>query len=476
MAGTFRMQADAPERQAALRRSAISWHSSGMIAALRTRLSDTWARTRNSYLLIPALMLAASVGIALGMIYLDVRLHESELRLPWLTTLTVGASRTILATLAGSTATIAGVVFSITIVALQLGASQFGPHVMRAFLNDRGSQFVLGTFIGTFAYALIVMATGRADANFVPYVATVAAIALGIVTMAVLIYFINHIAEVMRLESVLRRLGRHLVEAIDTHFPDRLGRGETVTREQPSVMPPCLRELGVKVAAKESGYVRRINERALIRLATRHGLLVWLEARPGDFVVSGMVLMVAAPLGPARLDSAAIKALRGTVVLGERRTPEQDIPYALQQLVEVAVRALSPGINAPFVALPAIDGLAAGLARLAERRMPSLRRLDGSGTERVLVARGLTLAEMARDALGPIASAGATHCFVIARVAEVAFLVAASARGAEDREELRAFAEAIADEGEAALGSERERDVVRRRRVAARTRPADAVR
>jgi uncharacterized membrane protein len=446
-----------------------------MIASLLTRLSDAWTRTRNSYLLIPSLMLVGSLGLALGMVYLDVRLHESELRLPWLTTLTVGASRTILATLAGSTATIAGVVFSITIVALQLGASQFGPHVMRAFLSDRGSQFVLGTFIGTFAYSLIVMATGRADANFVPYVATVAAISLGIVTMAVLIYFINHIANMMRLESVLRLLGRHLAEAIETQFPNHLGQGEAVKREQPPAAPRCLRERGTEVSANGSGYVRRINERALMRLATRHDLLIRLDARPGDFVVSGMVLMAAAPLGPGPVSQSAVQALRGTVVLGERRTPEQDIPYALQQLVEVAVRALSPGINAPFTALPAVDGLAAGLTRLAERRMPALRRLDRSGKQRVLVARGLTLAEMARDALGPIASAGATHCFVIARVVEVAFLGAASARGAEDRAELRAFAEAIADEGEAALGSERERDVVRRRRAASRTRPAGMV-
>ncbi len=347
---------------------------------------------------------------------------------------------------------------------------------MRAFLSDRGSQFVLGTFIGTFAYSLIVLATGRADAEFVPYAATVMAILLGIVAMGVLIYFINHIADMMRLESVLRLLGRHLVEAIETHFPDHLGQGETVEREQSATMPPCLRDRVTEVAANDSGYIRWINERALMRLATRHDLLIRLEARPGDFVVSGMVLMAVAPLGSGQLDEAAGKALRGTVVLGERRTPEQDIPYALQQLVEVAVRALSPGINAPFVALPAIDGLAAGLVRLAGRRMPALRRLDGSGQERILVARGLTLAEMARDSLGPIASAGATHCFVIARVVEVAFLSAANARGPEDREELRVFAKAIADAGEAALQTERERDVVRRRCAAARTRPAGAVR
>ncbi len=447
-----------------------------MNTTLLTRLGDAWARTRNSYLLIPGLMLVTSVGFALGMIYLDVRLHESELRLPWLTTLTVGASRTILATLAGSMATIAGVVFSITIVALQLGTSQFGPHVMRGFLADRGSQVALGNFTGTFAYSLIVLVTGRADVDFVPYVATDVAILLGILAMGVLIYFINHIANVIRLESVIVSLARDLAEATETVFPARLGQAETVWREQSPATPPCLQERGTAVEARASGYVRRINEGALMRLATRRDLLVRLEARPGDFVVAGMVLMTVAPTASGRLDASIVDGLRGVVVLGERRTPQQDIPYALQQLVEVAVRALSPGINAPFTALPAINAIAAGLVRLAERRMPALRRLDASGTERVLVAHGHALAELARDALGPIASAGARQGFVVARVVEVAFLVAASARVAEDRDELRAFADAIAAEGEAAQETERERTVIRRRHDAARTRPASAVR
>lgn len=447
-----------------------------MGAFLTTHLADTWGRIRNSYLLIPTVMLVGSIGFAMGVIYLDVRLHEDELKLPWLTTLTVGASRSIVATIAGSMATIAGVVFSITIVALQLGASQFGPHAMRGFLADRGSQFVLGTFIGTFAYSIIILATGRSDSKFVPYVATVLAILLGIIAMGVLIYFISHIANMMRLESVIFSLGRHLADAIETRFPTRLGHAETVRREQPAATPACLQERGTEIEARASGYIRLINDNALLRLATRHDLLIRLEARPGDFVVTGMVLMTAAPLASGRLDGSVVDALRGTVALGDRRTPDQDIPYALQELIEVGVRALSPGINAPFIALPSVDAVAAGLVTVAERRMPALRRLDASGKERVLIARGLPLAEMARDALGPIASAGAKHCFVIARVVEVAFLLAAHARGADDREELRAFAETIAAEGEAALATERERDVLRRRRDAARTRPASAVR
>ncbi len=443
-----------------------------MGASLVTRLGDAWGRIRNSYLPIPSAMLALSIGFALGMVYLDAVLHEDELRIAWLTTLKAGAARTILATLAGSMATIAGVVFSITIVALQLAASQFGPHVMRGFLADRGSQVSLGTFIGTFVYSLMVLVTGRADEGFVPYAATYMGILLGIVAMGVLVYFINHVANLIRLESVIKELARSLGQSTEAVFPDRLGHAEPVRRERPPASPACLHERGSAVEARASGYIRRINTRALMRLAVRHDLLIRLEAVPGDFAVPGMVLMTVASASAVPLAERIIARLRGVVVLGERRTPDQDIPYALQQLVEVAVRALSPGINAPFTALPAIDSIGAGLVSLAERRMPALRRTDATGRERVLVARGQTLAGLACDALGPIASAAARQAFVIARVVEIAFLIAARARTDEDRDDLLAFADAVAHEGDAALESQRERAIIRKRHDAARERAA----
>lgn len=413
-------------------------------------------------------MLVLSIGIALGMVYLDAVLHEDEIKVAWLTTLKADAARTILATVAGSMATIAGVVFSITIVALQLAASQFGPHVMRSFLADRGSQVTLGTFIGTFIYSLIVLVTGRANVGFVPYAATYMDILLGIIAMVVLIYFINHIANLIRIESVIDALARELADSTETVFPGRLGEAETVWREQPPTFVAGMDGRGSAVAICASGYIRRINERALMRLATDRDLLVHLEVRPGDYMVPGMVLMTVVPPPAVRLDERAYAQLRGIVVLGERRTPDQDVPYALQQLTEVAVRALSPGINAPFTAIPSIDAIGAGLVRLADRRMPSLRRVDASGKERVLVSRGLTLAELTRDALGPIASAAGRQAFVTARVVEVALLTAGRARVDIDRDELHAFADAVARDGEAALDSERERNIVRKRHVAAR--------
>lgn len=433
-----------------------------------TRLHDSWGRVRNSYLPIPATMLVLAIGIAIGMVYLDEVLRRAGVHVVWLTTLKADAARSILATLAGSMATIASVVFSITIVALQLAASQFGPHVMRAFLADRGSQFALGTFVGIFVYAVVVLVTGRAGSDFVPYAATYLGILLGIAAMGVLVYFISHIANLIRLESVIDALARSLADTTEAMFPARLGNAEPVVREQPPALSPELRDRGVAVASLESGYIRRMDEAALMRFATDRDLVIFLHASPGDFILSGMFLMTVAAYSP--LGERDLARLRGVVVLGERRTPEQDIPFALQQLVEVAIRALSPGINAPFTALPAIDAIAAGLARLADRRMPALRRVDATGTERVLVGRAQTLAGLARDALGPMASAASRQAFVAARVIEVALLIAGRARAAEDRSELLAFADAVTRDCEAALGSERERAIIRTRHDVGRCR------
>lgn len=425
-----------------------------------SRAADLWERTRNSFWLVPSVMLAAAVGLAFGMVRLDYALYGDRL-IPklWFNTMQGDAARAILATLASSMATIAGVVFSITIVALQLASSQFGPHVLRSFLADTGTQVSLGTFVASFIYAILVILTVRDQSGFVPYAATYMAILIAAVAMVVLVYFINHVANFIRIESVTGALAADLRRVAPAVFPEEVGHGEEVEREEAPRPPPGFDRDSRGIAVTEGGYIRRIDETALMRLAATYDLLIWLACRPGDFVVTGTTVMAVAPSG--RIDARLAARLRDTVVLGSRRTPEQDVAYAFQQIAEVAVRALSPGINAPFTAIPCIDLIGEGLCGIAGRRMPSLRRCDDAGQLRVLVARGLTLADLARNALGPIASAGREHAHVMARLIETALLVAARARVQADRDEIRALAAAFTREAEAGLGSERERAVLR---------------
>lgn len=405
-------------------------------------------------------MTVSAAALAIGLVYLDIVLHPfvNQWNNP-LAALEPVAARSILATLADGFASMAGIVFSITIVALQLASSQFGPHVLRSFLGDRGSQVSLGTFVGTFVYSLLVIGTVRDKPDFVPLTATYFGILLGLAAIGVLVYFINHIANLIRVDSVIGALKRQFDQATATLFPQQLGAGESVERQTPPPLPADFARASAAVPATASGYVRRIDDAALMRLALRHDLLVRLDTRPGDFVIAGAILMAVAPA--ARLDARVTEELADCIGLGQRRTPYQDIEFALQQLVEVAVRALSPGINAPYTATPAIAWIGEGLCRIAERRMPSLCRSDEDGRERVFVVRPLTLAALARDALGPIASAAHSQAVVTARLLEVAEAVAARARAEEDRAEIAQFIDEVRRESVALLPAERERYRVR---------------
>ena len=424
------------------------------------RLSDFWDGVRTSYWLLPALMVLGAIGLAVGMSYLDLILPKaSGNQAGWATALKPSAARTILSTLAGSMATIVGVVFSITIVALQLASSQFGPHVLRSFLSDRGSQAALGTLLGTFTYALLAILVSRGGPGFVPYGSTYAGIALGIVAIAVLIYFINHVSQLIRAESVVASLARELAEATEDVFPDRLGEANRTEREATPIVPACFDTHARPISAAADGYIRGIDDATLMRVAEENDLLIRLDVRPGDFVVQGALLMAAAPSD--RVDERGCAALRDAVLLGIQRTPRQDIGFALQHLQEVAIRSLSPAINAPYIAMPAIDQIAAGLCRLAGRRIPSLRRKGAGGTDRVLVMRGFTLAGLARNSFGPIASSAAANAEVMARLIGAVKLVGSSAHAEEDRRELTDFAGILSQEAESALVAARDRDTVR---------------
>jgi uncharacterized membrane protein len=200
-----------------------------------------------------------------------------------------------------------------------------------------------------------------------------------------------------------------------------------------------------------------MNEEGLLDIATENDLRLWISARPGDFLVPGAEILRAASKQNIGRDLAG--RLQGCVTVGPRRTPDQDTEYAFQRLVEMALRALSPAMNATYMAIPCIDEITAGLCGIAERRMPSLRRCDSGGRERVLVTRGLTLASLTAGALGPIASAGRAHPQVIARLVEATRVIGAHARSDDDRLAIQRLGRAFLDEAKTGLATERERAI-----------------
>lgn len=343
-----------------------------------------WISIRDSLWFIPGI--AAFLGVLLATLLVQVPppSPRGELTELWLFGGGAEGARGVLSTIAGSLITVTGVVFSVTIVALQLASSQFTPRVLRSFVADRANQIVLGIFIGTFTYTLLVLRTTRsavADGeSFVPQVAVSVAVALLLISIAALIFFIDHAARSVQASVILYRETQHTIERIPDLFPHEIGAKVPNQRVDPEVPSgPC----GL-VAALTSGYVQAVSDDELLKLADDRNLVLRLEAPIGAFVLAGRPV---ATVWPAeRLDEKTCAAVQRLIVLGFERTPEQDIELGIQAISDIAVRALSPGINDPTTATLCIDRLTEILARRGRCRDSGRGRTDRTGQLRLITA------------------------------------------------------------------------------------------
>ena len=343
-----------------------------------------WISIRDSLWFIPGI--AAFLGVVLATLLVQVPPPSpgGGLTELWLFGGGAEGARGVLSTIAGSLITVTGVVFSVTIVALQLASSQFTPRVLRSFVADRANQIVLGTFIGTFTYTLLVLRTTRSAVDdgesFVPQVAVSVAVGLLLISIAALIFFIDHAARSVQASVIIHRETQNTLNRIPDLFPHEIG--EKVSNEK--VDPEVPVGPGGLVPALTSGYVQAVSDDELLKLAAERNLVVRLEAPMGAFVLAGGPL---ATVWPAeRLDKKTCEAVQSRIVLGFERTPEQDIELGIQAISDIAVRALSPGINDPTTATLCIDRLTEILARRGRCRESARGRTDRGGQLRLIAA------------------------------------------------------------------------------------------
>lgn len=353
---------------------------------LRTLLDDL----RSTYWFVPALLAVVAIGLAYGLVSLDRRLPSNfGANVSWVYSGGPEGARGLLSAVASSVIGVAGTTFSITIAALSLASGQFGPRLLRGFMRDRGNQIVLGTFTATYLYCLLVLRTvrGTEATTYVPHLSISVAVLLAMVCVGVLIFFIHHVAESIQVSHIIDAVGEEIDEALCRLFPETLG--DEADARMPSGVPEA-------VTVEETGYVRAIDEAAIFRIAEAHDLVVRVELRPGDYAIPGAALYSVWPTV-----GGCEKALRKTATVGRQRTTMQDAEFALLELAEVGVRALSPGVNDPFTAVSCLDRLTASLCLLATRRLPTPFRADDSGRLRV-VARPYTYDRLVQAAYRPI--------------------------------------------------------------------------
>lgn len=423
----------------------------------------------SSFWFIPTLMVVLAIGLSLITIGIDQQLEADIIgNLGWAYALGPNGSRAILSAIAGSMVTVATTAFSITIVALQLASSQFGPRLLRNFMQDTGNQIVLGTFISTFVYSLMVLRTinGVAENEFVPHIAVTCGIGLAIASIGVLIYFIHHSATSIQVDHVISRVGCELDEVIDRLFPQQVGRGASAHRAEPltSDIPANFAHEATAIQATSGNYVQAIDTKQLMQIATETNILLQLQRRPGDFVIKGSPLVLAYPAesGSKKL----VKQINNAFVLGSQRTDQQDVEFSINQLVEIAVRALSPGINDPFTAIRCIDQLSAALCHLAQKEIPSAYRYDDQEKLRV-IAEPVTFADITDAAFNQIRQYGQTSVAVTMRLLEAIAVIALFTYTKADRAALLRHANMIERGSQEGIPEELDRQDVKERYLAA---------
>ena len=328
-----------------------------MTARLRKFFSDL----KETFWLVPGLMVVVGVLGAVGFVSLDRAgaVPDWLIVSAWLYNGGGTGARTLLGAVAASTIGVAGTVFSITIAALSLAAGQMGPRLLRNFTRDRGNQVTLGAFLGTFSYALMVLRSVRTEDEgaFVPHLSLSVSILLAFVCVATLVYFVGHMAGRISVDTVIQLVSEDVRSAIQ-----RL----TTDKEQHMPPPEAFWHNAVQVVDPRRGYLQQLDDNGLAEWAAAHGASIRLLVRPGDYVFPGAPIALMTP--PAEGTAAAI---RNATALGPSRVGSADLEFAVRQLVEVAVRALSPGINDPHTAMSALDRLGAALCDIVRLRLPS---------------------------------------------------------------------------------------------------------
>lgn len=380
-------------------------------------------------------------------------------------------ARALLATISGSTMTASATAFSVTIAALALASSQFGPRLLRNFIADTANQVVLGTFIGTFAYCLLVLRTvnGTEGEEFVPQISITVGVGMALACIAVLIYFIHHVATSIQATSVITSVSRDLESSINRLYkvpsaPDKqtdTGEASEGAAQGAQVSDEAEAD---EVAATRSGYIQTIDLGRIMNLAVERDAVIKLKYHAGRFVLQRGTVALVWPEGA--VDEYVEREINGALTLGASRTATQDVEFAMDQLVEIAVRALSPGVNDPFTALSCIDRLGSALVRIVEREFPDPIRRDDTRKVRVIAAFA-GFGSVVDAAFNQIRQHGAGSPAILMHLLETISVVARRTENEEQRDVLLRHAkmiqratEGLSEDNDRRDMSERYREVV----------------
>jgi uncharacterized membrane protein len=380
------------------------------------KLRQLWRNLRTSFWFIPSLMVTLSIAFAAVLIETDSAGSDRWLG-QWPRLFGVGpeGARQMLSTLAGSMMSVMGITFSMTLVALALASSQYTSRILWNFMTNRITQISLGSFASIFAYCLVVLRTirgGNGIVEFVPGLAVFFAFVMALVGIGVLVYFIHHIATSIQASSIIASIAQATITSINHLFPERLGHGPDEDEDQDQVVKSVEDMNWYPVPAEVNGYIQNVDNEALLRLARERKTVVRMERGIGAFVVQNTTLVSLALDEPP--DQEMIKALNESYSIGRHRTVEQDPAFGIRQLVDMAMKALSPGVNDTSTAVMCIDYLTAILAQIAPRKFPASLRYDADRLSVITIAP--TFEGLVAEAFDQIRSSAIGNVGIMARM------------------------------------------------------------
>ncbi len=332
-----------------------------------TQLTDTlW--------FIPGLIAVFMSALAVVMVEVSSMVDAEALaRFPRIFGASADSSRSLLSAIAGAMITVAGLTFSLTMVAVTQASSQYTSRILRNFMRDRGNQIVLGIYVGMFAYCILVVRTIRTgdEGRFLPSLAVVLGIVLAIGSVGMLLFFVHHIANALQASTIIHRITAETLVAVERAFPARLDEpvnkgASALASSGDGVADRDWRPVG----ARATGYVQSVDHDGLLTLAESLDVVVRLVPAVGDFVIDGHPVAWVAPSRvaghDAPLSQSAVRDVAGTLTISSYRTVDQDAAFGIRQLVDIALKALSPGINDTTTAITCIDHLGDQITLLTE--------------------------------------------------------------------------------------------------------------
>jgi uncharacterized membrane protein len=357
-------------------------HRAGPVIRRLLRGSE-WRREvlRTNLWFVPTIEVAGAVILFAGTYALDRAAYDGVFKVPgWAISGSPDVARTVLTAIAAAVITVIGVVFSIVIVALTLTSTQFGPRMLRNFIRDRGTQLTLGTYVATFVYAVLTLGSvGHiGHGNFMPHISVTVTLVLTMADLAVLIYFLHHIAVQIQLPQVIAGIAADLQSAIELQAGDQSVGADA---QLAGLLIAGMEGEPGMVAAPRSGYLQFIEHETLVTIATKVDAVIYVRYRPGHFIVQGNEY---ATVWPAEAASQVARELSRAHVTGPYRTLAQDVSFGVDQLVEICIRALSAAVNDTFTALTCIDWIGDSLCKVTGRWQPTRVYRDTAGAVRVI--------------------------------------------------------------------------------------------